>query len=190
MAHTEEESAHGLNIRRMFERIGLPPGSYKFSSQYLLATGLIEPWRLAGTMAAADAGTQAAAAEGFGLPSAEELACGTPVVGTDHPVMRQVLGPGGWFADAEDLWATGHEAWWRMPQQASLLKHYETVYHALRPDAKLKSGCPDPKKAGRAYAVRKAAARQHVVDNFGLDVVRDRHWVPVLKQLGEHFGMD
>ena len=78
---------------------------------------MIEDWRVAGTMSAADLGTQAAAAEGFGLPIAETLACGTPVAGTDHPVIRQVVGPGGWLADAQDLWATGHEAWWRMPDQ-------------------------------------------------------------------------
>jgi hypothetical protein len=28
------------------------------------------------------------------------------------------------------------------------------------------------------------------VDNFGLDVVRDKHWVPVLAELGAHFGLD
>ena len=181
MLHTEEDNPHGMNLRRMAERIGLPAGSYRFSAQYLLAAGMIEDWRVAGTMSAADLGTQAAAAEGFGLPIAETLACGTPVVVADHPVTRQVAGPGGWFADAEDVWATGHEAWWRALRAESLLKIYETAWQ----------GCwgKDP-KAGRAYETRRAAARQHVVDNFAVDVVRDQHWVPVLKQLGEHFGMD
>ena len=183
MLHTEESNPHGLELRRMAERIGLVPGSYRFSAQYLLAAGMIEDWRVAGTMSAADLGSQAAAAEGFGLPIAETLACGTPVVVADHPVMRQVVGPGGWLAEAEDLWATGHEAWWRMPREESLLKIYETAWQACW-------GPVNNTKAARAYETRRAAARQHVVDNFGVDVVRDRHWVPALKQLGEHFGMD
>ena len=197
MAHTEEDSPHGLNLRRMAERIGLPPGSYRFSAQYLLASGMIEAWRVAGTMSAADLGTQAAAAEGFGLPIAETLASGTPVAGTDHPVLRQVIGPGGWLADAEDLWATGHEAWWRMPKQDALLKIYETAYHGSgRPAVRRPDGKPccqagkEPGKAARSYETRRAAARQHVLDNFALDVVRDKHWVPVLGKIQEHFGFD
>ena len=71
MLHTEESNPHGLELRRMAERIGLVPGSYRFSAQYLLPNGMIENWRVAGTMSAADLGSQAAAAEGFGLPIAE-----------------------------------------------------------------------------------------------------------------------
>ena len=41
----------------------------------------------------------------------------------------------------------------------------------------------------RLTPVKKNAARQHVIDNFGLDVVRDKHWVPVLAALGAHFGL-
>ena len=195
MLHTEEDNPHGNNIRRMCERIGLPAGSYRFSAQYLLATGLIEAWQLAGTMAAADLGSQATSAEGFGLPIAETLSCGTPVAVTDHPVERQVAGPGGWYAEAEDRWATGHEAWWRAPRQASLLKIYETAFQACRAAGTVDCSCkscqgPADKRAARAYTTRQAAARQHVVDNFDVSLVRDQHWVPALKALGEHFGMD
>jgi len=196
MIHAEEENPHGLQLRRMAQRIGLPDGSYRFSSQYLLATGLIEQWRLAGTMTAADVASQATAAEGFGLPIAESLACGTPVIGTQHPVIAQVVGPGGWLAEAETRWATGHEAWWAAPLQASLTRLYELAYHgsgrpAIRKDGKVccRSG-RDPKVAERGYAIRKHAARRHVTDSFAVDVVRDKYLVPVLAALGAHFGMD
>jgi glycosyltransferase involved in cell wall biosynthesis len=184
MLHTEEDNPHGVNLRRMCERIGLPAGSYRFSAQYLLATGLIEDWRVAGTMAAADMASQGSAAEGFGLPIAEHLACGTPVAVSDHPVTRQVAGPGGWFAETELLWATGHEAWWRKPRIGSLVKIYESAYQAVRGQS------PGNGKAARSYETKRAAARQHVIDNFSVDLVRDRYWVPAIKQLGEHFGMD
>jgi len=41
--------------------------------------------------------------EGFGLPTIEALACGTPVVASDLPVLREVLGDRATFVACDDL---------------------------------------------------------------------------------------
>jgi glycosyltransferase involved in cell wall biosynthesis len=40
--------------------------------------------------------------EGFGIPPLEALACGTPVIASDIPVHREVLGEAGWFVKLGD----------------------------------------------------------------------------------------
>ena len=145
---------------------------------------MIQAWQVAGTQSAADLGTQAAAAEGFGLPIAETLAAGTPVVGSDHPVMRQVIGPGGWLADAEDLWATGHEAWWRMPTPgvaaAKSTRPPTRVSAAGAGQRESGAGVSDPQGRGAAACGRITSAWTWSGTGTGAGSQATR----------EHFGMD
>jgi glycosyltransferase involved in cell wall biosynthesis len=170
--HTEESNPRGHDLKMQFDRVGLPKTAYRFSAQYPQAIGEIEDWRLAGTMAAADVGFQASLAEGFGLPNAEEMSCGTPVIATAGSAMTEVVGKGGWLVKGQPHWATGHESYWVEPDHDGMVR-------ALR----------DAYAKGRSYQAKKAAARPHIEQNYALDVVRDTHWAPTLKSLHDHFGL-
>ena len=48
-------------------------------------------------------------AEGFGLPPAEALALGTPVIATDLPVYRETLGNNPVYLDGGDMYSWANE---------------------------------------------------------------------------------
>jgi glycosyltransferase involved in cell wall biosynthesis len=64
---------------------GLPPGA-------VLTPGYLPQPDLARVVAGAAAVVVPSRYEGFGLPALEALACGTPVVASDLPALREVLG--------------------------------------------------------------------------------------------------
>jgi glycosyltransferase involved in cell wall biosynthesis len=66
-------------------------------------TGLVSDDELAAIYTGAHALVFPSDDEGFGLPTVEALACGTPVVASDIPVLREVLGDRVTFVEAGDL---------------------------------------------------------------------------------------
>jgi glycosyltransferase involved in cell wall biosynthesis len=77
---------------------GLPPGT-------VVTTGYLPAAELVQVMAGAAVFAFPSAVEGFGLPPLEALACGVPVVASDLPALREVLGPHAAFAPAGDAGA-------------------------------------------------------------------------------------
>jgi len=66
-------------------------------------TGMVPDDDLAAIYSGARALVLASDDEGFGLPTVEALACGTPVVACDIPALREVLDHRATFVDAHDL---------------------------------------------------------------------------------------
>ncbi len=70
-------------------------GTIKRLGMNHLALGFVPDVRLPEIYAMADIYASASLLEGFGLPLAEALACGTPCVAFDAGAAREVIGPGG-----------------------------------------------------------------------------------------------
>jgi glycosyltransferase involved in cell wall biosynthesis len=71
----------------------------------VMLTGQVADEELAAILTGARALVFPSDDEGYGLPPVEALACGTPVVCTDIPALREVLGDRATYAPFEDLLA-------------------------------------------------------------------------------------
>jgi glycosyltransferase involved in cell wall biosynthesis len=91
-------------LRRAIDRWG--------TSQRTLLTGYVPDEHLPHFYSAADALMYPSLYEGFGLPPLEAMQCGCPVLASDIPVMREVVGDAGMLLSPTDpvAWAQGLHA--------------------------------------------------------------------------------
>jgi glycosyltransferase involved in cell wall biosynthesis len=162
VAHTD--AVGGLDLNLMAARMGIA-AKVKFSSQYLMAAGLIGQDQLRGSYGMADLYSCCSLAEGFGIPIAEALACGVPVVVTDGSSMTEVAGPTQWKVDGQVQWASGHAAYWKRPNIDLIHKVYEKAY-----------------AKGAQYTAHQQAARK-AAERFEVNRVVNDYWLPILPRL-------
>jgi alpha-1,3-rhamnosyl/mannosyltransferase len=79
----------------------------RFESQRIVATGFVDDSTLAALFASAVAVVQPSLDEGFGLPAAEALASGTPVITSNAAALVEVTGDAALHVDALDVEAIG-----------------------------------------------------------------------------------
>jgi glycosyltransferase involved in cell wall biosynthesis len=79
------------------------PGQWAKEIPGVILTGAVTDDELAALYSGARSLVFPSDDEGFGLPTVEALACGTPVVACDVPALREVLGDRATFVDCDDL---------------------------------------------------------------------------------------
>jgi glycosyltransferase involved in cell wall biosynthesis len=79
------------------------PGAWARELPDVILTGGVDDDELAAIYTGARALVFPSDDEGFGLPTVEALACGTPVVACNVPALREVLGTRATFVDTDDL---------------------------------------------------------------------------------------
>jgi glycosyltransferase involved in cell wall biosynthesis len=162
LVHSIVQAPQALNLMDLVNHLGIRD-KVKFSDQYGIITGRIQPQNLAALYGAADILSATSHAEGFGLPIVEAQACGTPVVTTNFSSMPELTGAG-WSVEGEPFWNAAHQSWWCKPHVTEIVEAYEKAYSeaaSLRETAR---------EFGLKYSVGKVLAD---------------YWSPALKEIEE-----
>lgn len=165
MIHAMIQAPGALNLHEIINRSGYKNllEAVRFTDQYALLSGLVQPKNLAAWYSAIDVLSSCSFGEGFGLPILEAQACGTPVVTTNWTAMPEITGSG-WTVNGEKFWNGAHKSWWIKPKIAEITRAYEKAYQARENDSM------------ELYAKR---ARKFAL-KYEVDKIMEDHWVPAL----------
>jgi glycosyltransferase involved in cell wall biosynthesis len=166
----------GLDLTSQINRLGLDDGSVMFPAGESYDSGMITATELRERVYwAADAATQAAKAEGFGLPIIEAQATGLPVITTNFGPMPELTAPGefgGWKVPGQKEWSTLDSSYWVTPSQSAIEDCYEQVHALWRQDA---------------MGPLQQAARTHTLQ-YDHEAVWQNHWLPALQRIEKEIG--
>lgn len=150
----------GIKLNQLAQSCGIPDHKIKFIDPYLYKTG-IDQKRLASIYTAMDVLLATSYGEGFGIPTIEAQACGTPVIVSEFAASTELLGDG-WLIDGQPLWDAPQSSWFHMPSVPKIVEALEASYQRGR---------------GRSdKAIEFASA-------YNADVVFENYWKPALEVL-------
>ena len=107
-------------LNDLASQIGLPGGALELR-------GYVPDDELAGLYEAADLTCVTSLAEGFSIPVAESIARGTPVVASDIPAHRELVGVGPWLAPGTDIEALAEALGHVRRDRQVAVEHQRTV---------------------------------------------------------------
>lgn len=165
--HTDQiGSFGGIKLMELVASCGIPVHKYKFVDPYVYRTGISQQ-RLATIYSAMDVLLATSYGEGFGVPTIEAQACGTPVIVSDFAASPELVGDG-WIVDGQPLWDAPQSSWFHMPSVPKIVESLEAAYQRGRG------------RSQKAIDFTKA---------YNADTVFNEHWKPVLKVL-EHKSLE
>jgi glycosyltransferase involved in cell wall biosynthesis len=158
--HTDPIGPHGWNLIALAETLGIPKDNLMLVDPISYRYG-IEQAELAGLYSAMDVLLATSYGEGFGVPTIEAQACGTPVIVSDFAASPELVGEG-WTVGGQPLWDDAQKAYFNIPAIPQIV---DALEHAFQ---------------------RGKGKSQKAIDfakDFDHDVVWKKHWTPVLKKL-------
>jgi glycosyltransferase involved in cell wall biosynthesis len=159
--HTEPTRAlAGLDLHALLSATGVPTDRVAFADSYSYRMGIPKE-ALAAIYTAMDVLLQPSRGEGFGVPAIEAEACGTPVIVSNATAQPELVGAG-WLCEVQPDWDAAQECWFFTPLVPSIVDNLNAAY------AHGRSRSP--------AAIEFAAA-------YDADVVFDKYWRPVLREL-------
>jgi len=153
-------SLGGIKMAELITALGIPKEQITFVDPYLYRMG-IDQQSLASIYTAMDVLLATSYGEGFGVPTIEAQACGTPVIVSDFAASTELLGDG-WLVDGQPLWDAPQSSFFQVPSVAGIVAALEEAYARGR---------------GRS---QKAI---DFVSAYDADTVYNEHWKPALQVL-------
>lgn len=153
--------AGGWNLLKILAAYGIPKEAVLFPNYTDYRYGMAQK-DLAALYTGMDVLLAPSYGEGFGIPTVEALACGTRVIGSSWGATPDLLSDDSWMIEGQPQWDAGQDALWQVPLVPSIVQALEEAYKEDR------------------------GTSQVAVDfaqQFDVNVVWDKHWMPVLKKL-------
>lgn len=167
--HAEQHGLMGgIDLGLLATARGITPDRLIFADQYRYRNGMVSPTELAFLYSAFDVLLFPSLGEGFGIPTLEAQACGTPVIVSDFAAQTELVASGTGFTVAtQPYWDNAQAADFGVPIIADIYDALETA-SARREDLE------------SLRDERVAFAAQYDVDKVFAD-----YWLPALDRLAQ-----
>jgi glycosyltransferase involved in cell wall biosynthesis len=163
--HTEPEGiSDGMNLPRYLQFIGAPMERFRWPEQMAFRNG-IPTEHLKHVYSAADVLLATSMGEGFGVPTIEAQACGTPVIVSDFAGSAELAGPQASVISGQLVWDEFQGSNWIIPNVVQIEEALERNY--------------ENKRIG---LVNRLHVREFA-QQYDADLVYDTHWRPLIKRL-------
>jgi len=153
--------AIGWNLIELIKAAGIPVEAVAFPDPLEFRYGL-EHNQLAALYTGMDVLLAPSYGEGFGVPTVEAQACGTPVIGSSWAATQDLVSEDGWLVSGNPQWDASQLAWWQIPHVPSIVDALEMAYNRGR---------------------KRSEASVEFAKQFEAENVWQKHWMPVLKKL-------
>ena len=117
----------GWNLVELAKACGLPMDAVAFPNPYEYRYGIPRE-QLAAFYTGMDVLLAPSYGEGFGVPTVEAQACGTPVIGSSWAATPDLVSEDSWLIDGQPQWDNSQQAWWQIPSVPSIVKALEMAY--------------------------------------------------------------
>jgi glycosyltransferase involved in cell wall biosynthesis len=166
--HTDPTRPDGFPIPAYLHYLGLPGDRMRLTDLFAYRSGLIPTSEMVELYSATDVLLAASSGEGFGLPVAESMLCGTPAIVTDFSAQPEIVGDTGWKIEYEPFWDKMQKSDVAMPSTAGIYEALEEAYA----------------ERGSIKAVeRSIAAEERARAEYDADTVYAEKWRPYLAGL-------
>jgi glycosyltransferase involved in cell wall biosynthesis len=153
-------AAGGLILPQLLEAIGLRKEQVVIADPYEYRVGYSQE-QLAGIYTAMDVLLATSLGEGFGVPTVEAQACGTPVIVSDFAASAELIGDG-WAIKGQPLWDAPQRSWFMTPLVDGIVDALEEAYYRKR------------EKSAKAIEFAK---------QYDAEKVYSKYWIPALQTL-------